>query len=302
MKSNILSRRIFMKVGSSALAASCFTPYHVLAAPKKAGEVRVLFLAGDYWHNGMMYENHWRRILGVTGWRLMFAQSAQFVTPEVLDQTDLFVFVRWAGGDSIPFSSDGIVEKREGGAAWMTPEHEDSIVENVTKRGMGLIPMHCSLWSPNARKFLDLIGVKKPIMHGPLVNTLTYDFNPDHPVSAGLESYEDVDEIFGAEMLDVPYTPLFRAKQDFELLGHILDRPQYDFTEVERENFPLDRLAGWTREVGQGRVVVLNNGSYQTVFYRLSMKELMWRSAHWAMHMDIPESGLIGGRYGDRES
>jgi hypothetical protein len=35
-------------------------------------------------------------------------------------------------------------------------------------------------------------------------------------------------------------------------------------------------------------------------FYKKSMKELMWRSAFWAMQKDIPESGLIDGRGADR--
>ena len=238
----------------------------------------------------------------VRGWRIMFAQSSKFVTPEVLDQTDLFIFVRWAGGDSMAWSPEGIVETRPKNSVWMTPEHEEAIVENVTKRGMGIIPMHCSLWSPNARKFMDLIGVKEPIMHGAMVNTRFYDFNPDSPLTSGIEPFEGVDEIFGAEMLDVPYTPLYRATQNYELLDKTAGEGHMKFYEgqIGKDDFPLDRLAGWSREEGQGRVVMLNNGSFQTVFYKQGMKELMWRSAHWAMHMDIPESGLIEGRGVDR--
>ena len=102
------SRRKFLKTGLAVGAAYGVTANPLLAETKKPGEVRVVFLAGDYWHNGVMYERHWRRILGVTGWRLMFAQSAKFITPEVLDQTDLFVFSRYGGGAKPVSSGSGL--------------------------------------------------------------------------------------------------------------------------------------------------------------------------------------------------
>ncbi len=294
-----LDRRAFLKAGSTALAASSIAPYNVFAAPKKAGEVRVIVLAGDYWHNGLMYESHWRRILGVTGWNLLFAQSAKFITPEVLNNTDLFIFGRYGGGNP-GFSTDELVEERPESAPWMTDEQEDAIIENVTKRGMGLMPFHCSIANTRNNKVLELMGVKEMIMHGPCVMTAFYDMNPYHPITEGVESFEEVDEIFGAVMLDVEYAPLFKARQDYDLLQKASGDPYSGGYHAPRENFPLDRLAGWTREIGNGRVVYLNCMSYHTVFWKKSMKEIMWRSAFWAMHKDIPESGLIEGRGVDR--
>ena len=138
------SRRKFLKAGVASLAASAATTHSLFAAPKKPGEVRVLFLVGDYWHNNMTQEIHWREVLESTGWRLLFAQSSQFVTPAVLSKADLFVFCRYAGPDSQGFSSEEIVEFRATGAPWMTNAQENAIVENV-KRGMGLLPYHCSI-------------------------------------------------------------------------------------------------------------------------------------------------------------
>ena len=293
------SRRKILKTGLAALAASAAPAYSLFAAPRKPGEVRVLFLAGDYWHNSMMYERHWRRILSVTGWRLMFAQSSQFITPEVLNETDLFVFSRYGGGNP-GWSPEGIIEERPGSAPWMTDEQEEAIIENVVKRGMGIIPFHCSIANTNNKKVLGLMGVEEMIMHGPMVMTSFYDMNQDHPITSGVESFEEVDEIFGAKMLDVDYTPLFRARQDYDLIRKASGEKHEGFY-GEKPDFPLDRLAGWVREVGNGRVVFLNCMSYHTVFWKKSMKEIMWRSAHWAMKKDIPESGLIEGRSKDRE-
>ena len=294
------SRRKFLKTGlvSSAVYGAA-TNQSLLAAPKKPGEVRVLFLAGDYWHNSMMYERHWRRILGITGWRLMFAQSSKFITPEVLDKTDLFVFSRYGGGNP-GFTTDGLVGKRPAGATWMTSEQEDAIVENVTKRGMGIIPFHCSIANERNKKVMELIGVKEMIMHGPMANAYFYDMNQDHPITKGVKPFEEVDEIFGAVMLDVDYTPLYRGRQDYDIVRKGAGQAHEGFYGVEGA-IPIDRMAGWTREGGNGRIVYLNCMSYQQVFWKKSMKEIMWRSAHWAMKMDIPESGLIEGRGVDRE-
>ena len=293
------SRRNFLKAGFASCAAYGAATKSLLAAPKKPGEVRVLFLAGDYWHNGIMYERHWRRILGITGWRLMFAQSSLFITPEVLNETDLFVFGRYGGGNP-GWTTDGLVEERPAAAPWMTDEQEDAIVENVVKRGMGIIPFHCSIANTKNKKVLELMGVKEMIMHGPMVMTSFYDMNQNHPITKGVESFEEVDEIFGAKMLDVDYTPLFRARQDYDLLRKASGDTHEGFY-GQKPDFPLDRLAGWAREVGNGRVVFLNCMSYQTVFWKKSLKEIMWRSAYWAMNKDIPESGLIEGRGKDRE-
>lgn len=300
MKRSNMSRRAFIKTGAPAIAATSLASYHAFAAPKKAGEVRVIILAGDYWHNGTMYERHWRRILGVTGWNILFAQSEEFITPEVLKNTDLLIFGRYGGGNP-GFTTDEMIEERPESTTWMTPEQEDAIIENVTERGMGLMPFHCSIANTRNKKVLELMGVKEMIMHGPCVMTEFYDMNAYHPVTEGVEGFEEVDEIFGAVMLDVDYTPLFKARQDYDLLRKASGDPYSGGYFTPRENFPLDRLAGWTREVGNGRMVFLNCMSYHTVFWKKSMKEIMWRSAFWAMGKDIPESGLIEGRGVDRE-
>ena len=159
-RSNNPSRRKFLKTGITTLAASTASAKSILSAPKKPGEVRVLFLFGDIWHNAMTHEIHWREVLEPTGWRLLFTQSSQFVTPAVLAKTDLFVFCRYAGSDSQGWSGEEIVEFRPTGAPWMTKEQEKAIVKNV-KRGMGLLPYHCSIYNDNRQKYLELLGIKK---------------------------------------------------------------------------------------------------------------------------------------------
>jgi len=284
------TRRNVLKAGLTSLAASTVKTKQVLALPKKAGEVRVLFLFGDYWHNSMTQEYHWMQILGPTGWELLFAQGSQFVTPELLEETDSFVFCRYQGNDTMGWSPDGIVKDRPTGAPWMTEEQEKAIVENVN-RGMGLLPYHCSIWNDNRKKYLELLGVKKPIIHGDIrYMTSYYDMNKDHPITRGIEPFDELDEIFDAEMLDVEYEILFRARQ----VSPVGKRPTWSrLLNIEIAGPVLERSGGWTREVGDGRVVYLNLGSTPEIFWRKPVKDIIWRSAHWAMKKEIPSSDFL---------
>jgi len=261
------SRRGVLHAGIGGLAAA----RAAFSAPNSR-QVRVLFLVGDYYHNGAMQEYAWRRVLQSTGWRLMFAQAPSFITPKLMASADLYVLCRYATDTqpvniSLGWSPDKIVEKRPAPEVFMTPEHEALIVKNV-RRGMGLLAIHCALWNPKNRPFLDLLGVEKPIMHGPVVATQIFDLNPAHPITSGIPPFRiGIDEAFDAVMKTGQHTPLFRSKQDAP---------------------PRDAIGGWCREEGSGRVVALLPGHTTGPYGSKPFLELMWRSAHWAAKRDIP--------------
>ncbi|MCE5250959.1 ThuA domain-containing protein [bacterium] len=260
------TRRTMLKTGIAALGASTLS-YHAFAAPKKPGETRVLFLVGDYWHNGVAQESHWRNVLNPAGWHLMFAQSSQFVTPEALSQADLFVVARYDGPDSLGWIPQGVIDDRPAPAPWMTPEQEDAIVENV-RRGMGLLSMHCSIWNPERTKYMDILGVKKPLMHGPVQPVKIHSINPDHPITKGIGNFDiSLDENFGAELDESRVTLLYKS--------------------TGQQDKRTDNAA-WCRDEGEGAVVALLFGHIPQPFHTAEVKYLMWNSAHWAMNRDIP--------------
>ena len=59
------TRRTVLKTGAAALGAAVVS--NALAVPRIPGETRVLLLLGDYWHNGVAQESHWRRVLAPAG-------------------------------------------------------------------------------------------------------------------------------------------------------------------------------------------------------------------------------------------
>ncbi len=271
MKSvNELSRRAVVKSTLVALAGTAGASETALAQ-KPPGETRVLFLLGDYYHNGAMQEYAWRTVLKSTGWRLMFAQAPSFITPDVMAAADLYVLCRYATSTqktniSLGFSPDKIVEKRSEPDVFMTPEHEAMLVKNV-RRGMGLLAVHCAVWNPESRQYLDLLGVEKPVMHGPVVTAQITDLNAEHPITKGLRPFSvGIDEVFDAVMKPGQYTQLFRAQQE----------------EPKR-----NAISGWCREEGAGRVVALLPGHNTGPYGSRQFLDIMWRSAHWALKREV---------------
>jgi type 1 glutamine amidotransferase len=264
-------RRTVVTSALGALAGALGTSRSALAQ-KAPGETRVLFLLGDYYHNPAMQEYAWRVVLKSTGWRLMFAQAPSFITPDIMAAADLYVLCRYATSTqanniSLGWSPDKIVEKRPEPEVFMTPEHEAMLVRNV-RRGMGLVAMHCAVWNPNSRQYLDLLGVVKPVMHGPVVGAHIFELNQEHPITRGMREFNiGIDEVFDAEMKPGVYTQLFRSSQE---------QPK------------RNAIGGWCREEGSGRVVTLLPGHTTGPYGSRQFLEMMWRSAHWALKRDIP--------------
>ncbi|MFC1606408.1 ThuA domain-containing protein [Candidatus Latescibacterota bacterium] len=272
------SRRSMLKTGMSTLAAASVITPEAFAEYKTPGEVRVIFLGGDFYHNGVTQEQTFRRVYGVTDWRLMFAQDPMFMTPELLEKADLFVMTRYMTDTqktnfSLGFSPDRIVENRANPSYFMIDELENSIIKNV-ERGMGLLSLHCSIWNGNKRRYMDLLGVEKPIMHTKVQPTLVHDLNQNHPITKGIADFSlGDDEIFSAVMKDnAKYTPLLKLKGDEQ---------------------PVDILGGWCRDVGKGRVVSLLPGHTTGPYVQQSYRKILWNAAHWSMKSDIPDSPHI---------
>jgi len=89
----LTTRRTALKAGLTAIAATTveIPESHADIRPKAPGETMVLFLGGDMWHNPVVQEWQTRKILGKTGWRLVFSRQDRFVTPEVMKNADLMI-------------------------------------------------------------------------------------------------------------------------------------------------------------------------------------------------------------------
>jgi len=238
-----------------------------------------VFIGGNYYHNGTPYEWHIRQVFEPTGWQMYCAQANKFITPEVLDTTDLLMLVKEEGNDTLGFSASGLVAKRDDPTRLFMPEVEDAIVRNVTERGMGLLCLHSSTRHPSSKKYLELIGIDGPIDHGNPDNIKVSYINPDHPITQGIPAFSlGSDQPRHVKMDESKVTVLVKMT-------------------AAQNN--AEAIFGWCVERGKGRVATWLAGHEYQVWANQNYQNILWRAAHWALKRDIPQRQ--GGRGGFRQ-
>lgn len=265
-----ISRRKALKSGIALVAAgsAAGSAEASPAMPKKPGETKIVAVMGDYWHPAVSQEVHVRQIFSAKKeWRVMFVQAGRYFTPELIADADLVIAARYGGLDSLGWSGEGIIEARPQGDPMWTGEQVDAVIENVTRRGMGFLSIHCTLFC-RSEKLEDFIGVE-PILHQEIQPLVIQEINTEHPITAGIDSfYISLDEQFDCRLKEPEHTTvLFRS-----LAVH------------DKRN----ALSGWCLERGNGRIVGLLPGHYQWTYREPEYREIFWRAAHWAMKRDIP--------------
>ncbi len=266
------SRRAMLKARLITAAAAAVptrkaravTPEELI--PKAPGETRVVFLGGDVLHNFIAQESSLRSTIEGAGWKFYATHDARFVTPALLETTDLLIIQRWFG--QLPGWIPGpMYEKAAPLDGFMSDELENAIVENVRDRGMGYMSLHCAIWAHGRRKYLDLIGVN-PIIHGPIQPLHIHNLNQNHPITRGMKPFDlALDENFGAELANKNTVPLY------ESTGWVDKRHDY---------------GGWCIEQGKGRVVGLLGGHTYFAYQDPCYIPLHRRGAYWALKKDVP--------------
>lgn len=261
------SRRNIIKAGLASIASTAAATHaHAAVRPKAPGETKVVYLGGDQLHNGMGQVQSLRGVFKPAGWRFMWTHDARYLTPEFISDADLLIITRWGGGIE-GWSPEPIKEEPAPSDGYMSDELENAIVYNVENRGMGFMSLHCTIWTPDKPKFLEMMGIK-PIMHGPVQTVFMHNFNQYHPISKGIEDFAlPLDENFGVELINKNAVPLYESTG--------ADDKRHD-------------IAGWCIEQGRGRVVGLAAGHTYTAWRNKTYQQLYWRGAHWAMKRDIP--------------
>ena len=228
-------RRNFFKAGlaSMAAAATGIPEAHAAIKPKQPGETKVVAVMGDYWHNAITQEYHIREIFSSKkDWRIIFVRGAQYFTPELISDADLLITARYLGNDLMGYSEKGLVDTLEEGVPIWTEENVKAIIDNVRNRGMGFMPLHCTIWCGN-KDITDLMGVE-PILHKEIQPIWVYDLNQEHPITKGIgKFYINLDEQFAAVIKSEYTTSLFQTQA------------------MHDKN---TAVGGWCREDGKGRV------------------------------------------------
>jgi type 1 glutamine amidotransferase len=152
---------------------------------------------------------------------------------------------------------------QRGGEAYRTPEPaRQAIVEHLA-RGGGIVALHGAVISfddwPDWRKLLGAAWSWERSRH-PDVGPARIEVRaPEHPLVAGLESFDVVDEIYGFLDLEPDVQPLLTSRHG-----------------------GVDHPLLWARSAGGGRVVYSALGHDERSFASPQHREILRRAARWA--------------------
>ena len=157
---------------------------------------------------------------------------------------------------------DGMEWPDEDGAeyeVWMQPHQEQAIADFVV-RGGGFLPLHNSCWAyPWRGPYRQVLGGYYQ-SHGPILK-VREEVIADHPITAGVEPFEVVDEQHWL-WFDPDRVTLFLKS----------------YAEDGREG-----PAGWAHDVGEGRVAYLANGHTLEVLQHPMVRRLLENAARWVL-------------------
>jgi glyoxylase-like metal-dependent hydrolase (beta-lactamase superfamily II)/type 1 glutamine amidotransferase len=216
---------------------------------------RALALIGDRVHDPAVIEEYLSQAFSDAGVAVRFAFDVRGLSVEHLKQVQLFCILR-----------DGVhwPEAPDKNAVWMTPEQEDAVVQFV-KNGGAVLGLHnCLGLYPAGGPYLQLLGGSYN-GHGPLERFRVDVGDAAHPIARGVASFEIPDE---------QHTPI----------------PNLDTVHIflrSRSEEGIEAAAGWTREVGQGRVCHLAPGHTRESLSHPMVQLLLRNAINWCLKREI---------------
>jgi len=278
---NTVRRRRIVRAGIPLMAASAAAvpDAHAALRPKSPGETRIVAVFGTTdRNNGIGQEIYVRKIFeSKKDWRLIFARSNKFFTPELISDADLLITCRDGGADPLDFFTEdaGVSDTVVEGAALWTDRNVNAIIDNVRNRGMGLLALHNSICAGN-RQFVDFLDVKE-IKANEFEPLWVTRINKNHPITRGVGKFLIAH--------DEQYVIIIKSPTTATL---------FETTAIHEKR---QSVSGWALERGKGRIVGLLPGSTIHAYQAPEYQNIIWRAAHWAMNRDIQKYPNAKNRY-----
>jgi type 1 glutamine amidotransferase len=216
------------------------------------GTAKALILAGDNYHDANDAFEGVGSVLRKEGIEVEYTTDFAALGREMLADKDLFVILR----DGMEFPNG----QEAGPVAWMQPEQEGAI-EQFVLAGGGFMPLHNSGWGyPWKGSYRRTMGGYY-VGHPAIAQFKVEVVNKSHPIAAGVESYEIVDE------------------------QHFLwfDYDRVEVLLISQGQDGRQSVAGWAYEYGKGRVVYLANGHTLEVLQHSTYQKLLHNATRWLL-------------------
>ena len=213
---------------------------------------KAFILAGDHYHNPEGAFEGVGSVLRDEGVEVECTADFAALGKEVLADKALLVILR----DGIEFP-DG---REAGPVPWMQPEQEEAI-EQFVLNGGGFLALHNAGWGyPWKNGYRRTLGGYY-IGHPPIASFKVEVVNKEHPITAGVESYEIKDEQHWLHC-------------DFDRVEILL---------ISQGQDGRQSVSGWAHEYGKGRVVYLPNGHTLEIVRHPTFQKLLHNAARWLL-------------------
>jgi len=211
---------------------------------------KALILAGDHFHQAEDAFEGVGFVLKSEGFEVDCTADFAAIGRETLADKNIFVIHR----DGIEFPNG----REAGPVAWMRPEQEEAIEQFVLKGG-NFLALHNAGWGyPWKDGYRRTLGGYY-IGHPPIASFRVEVVNREHPVTAGVESYDIEDE---QHWLHCDYN-----RVEILLISQGQDGRQ--------------SVSGWAYEYGKGRVVYLPHGHTLEVIRHPMFQKLLHNAVRW---------------------
>lgn len=213
---------------------------------------QALILAGDNYHDPNDAFEGVGSVLKTEGIAVECTTDFAAFGRKMLADKDLFVILR----DGMEFPNG----RKAGPVAWMQPDQEEA-VEQFVLAGRGFMPLHNSgwgyPWKGGYRRTFGGYYVGHPAIAKFNVDVV----NENHPITAGVESYDIVDE------------------------QHFLwfDYDRVEMLLVSQGQDGRQSAAGWAYTYGKGRVVYLANGHTLEILQHPIYQKLLHNATRWLL-------------------
>lgn len=242
----------------------------------KQSGARVFAVVGDRYHNADYIRTHLNRLFGELEMPYDYTIDFREITPERLAQYDVFLFFRdgllfpdgYIGPDAFPYAerlmNDPPTSERK---TWVTDEMGHTIKQYV-EGGGGLYSMHNNPNVANySETYREIVG---GIYDGhPAVRPFRVEVvNHDHPITAGVEDFNVVDE---------QHYPIYDKDPQYVLLRSV----NIDGLTFGKRG--TSNIAAWAYDYGKGRVVHSAPGHNLYALWRPSYLTFQKNAISWLL-------------------
>jgi type 1 glutamine amidotransferase len=215
--------------------------------------------------------------------------AANFYDPALAEPYDVLLFYDAFAGRTFERQSDGVIANQENAP---TPKMKRDLARLLRNGDKGFVFFHHAVasWAHTWPEYREVIGATadwgKPIKNvrgvdyaasGALANVQQHVtvVNKSHPITAGVEDFDIVDEAYLCPVFEDSVIPLLRT--DFKPVD-----TAFPLRPLTKGHPPGSNLTGWVKTAERSPVAYIQHGHDNKAWANPSFRKLMSNAINWA--------------------